>query len=194
MITKVSDFVKACKTCPLSKGRTQTQPCGTYDAPSRPWQRVFFDILTLPMSINNKQYLLVFIDNFSRFVELVVIDDKRAETIAKALHTAVICRHGTPEVLVSDNGPEVYNEIISKLCVLYNIQRPRILPHRPQANGYCERVNSTILTRLRTLSEYYKERWCELVPTLQSALNGSYHSAIGDSPDFIIYGRDRRLP
>ena len=194
MVKTVGNYVKKCKTCPLYKGTTKQQPCGTYDPPKRPWDKVFFDILTLPRSTQGKQYLLVFVDQFSRFTELTVVDDKRADTIAKALHTLIICRYGTPEVLISDNGPEVYNEIIDKLCALYNIQRPRILPHRPQANGYCERLNRTILTRLRTLTEFQKQHWDDTIPTLQSVINGAQHNALDESPDFILYGRDKRMP
>ena len=194
MTKVVGTYVRSCKVCPLSKGKVVEHPCGTYDVPRMPWERVFFDILSLPMSNQGNQYLLVFIDNFSRFTELVVIKDKRAETVARAFHNTIICRHGTPSVLVSDNGPEVFNEIMTKLCKLYNISRPRILPRRPQANGYCERLNRSILGILRTLTDDQKDNWCDSIPTLQSALNGSYHRPLGDSPDFLLSGRDKRLP
>ena len=194
MASVVSKHVKACKVCPLYKGKVTQHPCGTYDVPKRPFERVFYDVLSLPTSHFGSQYLLVFIDNFSRYTELVVIKDKKAETIAKAFHDSVICRHGCPSILISDNGPEVFNEIMSKLCKFYNIARPRILPRRPEANSYCERVNRTILNSIRTLTQDQKDTWCENVPTLQSTINGSFHKALTDSPDFLIFGRDKRLP
>ena len=192
---RAKNHVKACKVCPLSKGSPKpAAPCGTYTVPSHPWERVFTDILTLPLSVKGHRYIIVFIDQFSRYCELSVLPNKTAEAIARALFDRVISRWGTPSVLVSDNDPAFVGEVVSSLSNLLNIARPQILPFRPQANGFSEALNKSILTLLRTLTDDQKDNWCEWLPTIQGCINGNYHSALGDSPDFVLLGRDKRQP
>ena len=82
-----------------------------------------------------------------------VIPDKTTDSVAYAFMNAVIARWGCPIHLISDNGPEFINNIMIKLCTRLNIKRSKILPLRPQANGYVERANKSILNILRTLSD-----------------------------------------
>ena len=119
--------LKACGSCPLFKGRTETAPPGTYAPPKRPFETVFCDILTLPTSALNSRYLLVMIDQFSRYCELTVIPDKSANTVATAIHNCVVARHGICSNLVCDNGPEFSNSVLTKLCQRLNINKPEIL-------------------------------------------------------------------
>ena len=195
LVQRVSKHVRSCKTCPLYKGSTGKQaPYGCYDIPSRPWERVFSDILSLPPSAKGNRHLLVFIDQMSRFCELTVIQDKTAETIAKALHDIIICRHGCPSYFIHDNAKEFSAQVIDRLCKLTHIEQPNIMPYRPQANGFSERLNRSILNLLRTMTDDQKHTWCEFIPAIQGAINGSYHTALGDSPDFLLKGYDKRLP
>ena len=80
------------------------------------------DILALPRTENGSQFVVVFIDQFSRYCELRVIPDKTADSIAYAFMNAVIARWGCPAYLTSDNGPEFANNVIVKLCEKLNIR------------------------------------------------------------------------
>ena len=192
---RTATWVDNCETCELYKGSVGNKnPCGTYDPPTRPWSVVFTDILTLPQSNNGHRYLIVFIDQGTRYCELAVIPDKTSKSIAKALFYNVICRWGTMETLVSDNAPEYTSDIIKELASLLNISHPPILPYRPEANGFSERLNRTIIQHIRTLSVENQEIWCEILPVIQGAINDNMHAAFADSPDFANFGRDKRLP
>ena len=190
----VRKHMQACQTCPLSKGKVHVEPSGTYPPPKNPFETMSCDILTLPKSNNGNQYVVVFIDHFSRYCEMRVIPDKTADSVAYAFMNAVIARWGCPVHLISDNGPEFINNIMIKLCTRLNIKRPKILPLRPQANGYVERANKSILNILRTLSDERRSNWCEYLELVQGTINGTFHSAIMNSPDYIITGRDKITP
>ncbi|MEL7520618.1 MAG: RNase H-like domain-containing protein, partial [Cyanobacteria bacterium J06553_1] len=194
LVQRVSKHVRSCKTCPLYKGSTGKQaPYGCYDIPSKPWERVFSDILSLPPSAKGNRHLLVFIDQMSRYCELAVIQDKSAETIAKALHDNIICRHGCPSYFIHDNAKEFTAQVIERLCKLTKIEQPNIMAYRPQANAFSERLNRSILGLLRTMTADQKLHWCDFIPSIQGAINGSFQSALGDSPDFLLKGYDKRL-
>ena len=54
------------------------------------------------LTLEGKQYALVFIDYLTKWVEVVAIPDQRAETIAKMFVEHAVCRHGAPRELMSD--------------------------------------------------------------------------------------------
>ena len=156
-----------------------------------PFKTMSCVILALPRSENGSQFVVVFIDQFSRYCKLRVIPDKTADSVAYAFMNAVIARWGSPVHLTSDNGLEFVNSIIIKLCEKLNIQRPKILPMRPQANGYVERANRTILNILRTLSEECRSNWHKYLELVQGAINGTYHESINNTLDYIVSGQDK---
>ena len=194
LLTRVRKHIQACKQCPLTKGKVSTQPPGTYDPPQHIFETVFCDVLTLPISDKGNQYILVFVDHFSRYCEIVIIPDKSADSIATAFLNRWIARWGCPVNLVSDNGTEFINNIMTKLCNKLNIKRPQILPFRPQANAYVERLNRTILNILRTLGEDNRRNWCEYIPLVQGSINSTYHATTNSTPDYIVTGRDKIMP
>ena len=83
---------------------------------------------------------------------------------------------------------------MTKLCSKLNIKRPQILPFRPQANAMVERLNRTILNILRTLGEENRRNWCEYIPLVQGAINGTYHATTDSTPDYIVTGRNKIMP
>ncbi|ROT65769.1 Retrovirus-related Pol polyprotein [Penaeus vannamei] len=38
------------------------------------------------------------------------------------------------------------------------------------------------------------DNWDDLLLTIQSAINSTFHSSLGDTPHFLLYGSDKRLP
>ena len=74
----------------------------------RPWQVVAGDI-TDPFVRNTSgfEYILVFLDLFSRWVEDIPIKKANTKTILRELKNRVILRFSTPEVFLSDNGTEL---------------------------------------------------------------------------------------
>ncbi|ROT79767.1 hypothetical protein C7M84_001508 [Penaeus vannamei] len=193
MASRITEHIRRCQVCPLHKGSASAPaPALTYDVPDRPFQRVSVDILSgFSTSTSGCRYLLVFIDAFSRFCELVPIPDKSAPTVARAFLERVICRHNTPEEFVSDNGTEFNNSVLKSLCDILNIKKVNVLPYRPQANGLTERLNRTILSMLRTSLASSGSEWDLWIPIIQMAINNTFHSTLGDTPHFVVYGEDR---
>ena len=51
-----------------------------------------------------KKFVLCMTDAFSKYAEIVAIKNKEAETVAEAVFNHLICSHGTPVMLLSDQG------------------------------------------------------------------------------------------
>uniref|UniRef100_A0A8R1I5W0 Integrase catalytic domain-containing protein n=1 Tax=Caenorhabditis japonica TaxID=281687 RepID=A0A8R1I5W0_CAEJA len=60
-------------------------------------------------------------------------------------------------------------------------------------NGAVERFNRTIQTVLKKITIIPAE-WDEKLPYAVFAYNSCRHEATGESPHFIMYGRDARIP
>ena len=51
----------------------------------------------------------------TRFLVAVPLKNKSAVEVAKAMFTQVICAHGAPEIVVTDQGKEFLNQVFKEL-------------------------------------------------------------------------------
>ncbi|XP_063605788.1 uncharacterized protein LOC134780821 [Penaeus indicus] len=162
---RVIGHIKSCQIYPLYKGHTVAPvPALTYDTPERPFFRVSMDVLSgFTPTENRNCHMVVMIESFSHYTKFAPIPDKNAKTVAHAFFSHVICRHGAPEQLV------------------------------PQANGLVERLNRTILNVLRISINTQDNKWDLWIPITQAAINSTFHSSLGDIPNYVVYGDDRRF-
>lgn len=70
---------------------------------------------------SKKQYILI-IDFFSRYIEVAQLKYTSAEVTIKAVKEA-FARHGTPETVVSDNGPQFSSEQFKQFTKEYQFTR-----------------------------------------------------------------------
>ena len=66
--------------------------------------------------------------------------------------------------------------------------------YRPQTNGPCERFNQTFATMISMYVNGHHRDWDALIPFLLFAYRSSIHESTMESPFFLVYGRDPRLP
>jgi len=73
--------------------------------PEEPWATVCADFVgPLPRSKHWIQVLLVMIDRFSKWTQLVPLRSATAESLKKAFRERIIARYGVPKVVITDNG------------------------------------------------------------------------------------------
>ena len=81
-----------------------------------------------------------------------------------------------------DNGLEYFSEQFNKLCEDEGIARHKIVRGNPQQNGLGERMNRTILERVRCMiinAGLPKSFWGEVVATTCYLINRCPSQAIG---------------
>ena len=74
------------------------------------------------------------------------------------------------------------------------MQKIQTSPYHPQTNGQCERFNSTLINMLGMLPQERKSEWKNHIRMLVHAYNCNKNSAMGFSPDYLMYGRQPCLP
>ncbi len=138
--------------------------------------------------------MLVAIDHFSRFSLLVPLNHKEATSVARALIDDVFCKYNTPKVLLSDNGTEFNNQILDAICNECGITKCNVMVYHLASNGMVERQNRKIIQHLRTLVGDVSSTWHEWMPQVMASLNSSLHRSIGDTPHYVVFGQDQKLP
>ena len=109
-----------------------------------------------PTALRQLKFLVVGIDYFTKWVDA----EPLASITEKSIHTFVwrniICRYGSPRVLVSDNGKQFDNNAFRNFCSEPGIQNHYSSSAHPQANGQVEVTNRTLLKIIKTQLEAAK--------------------------------------
>ena len=143
------------------------------------------DILDLedygPENNRGYRYVLVVIDNFSKFGWTVPIKKKNAQTIKDSFENILISSKRKPGLIESDRGKEFYNNIFKDLLNKNNIK----LYSRNTYLGavFAERFDKTIRDLLkRPVFEKGVGNWIDVLSTITKQYNNRIHSSTKLSP------------
>ena len=71
--------------------------------------------------------MVIFIEYFAKWVEAYVVEDQTSETIARLLADSMVCRHGVPVKLLSDQGLNLLPTLIMEVCGIKKINQLHLL-------------------------------------------------------------------
>ena len=151
------------------------------------------DFLTLEMSKDGHQYVLVITDHFTKYAMAVPTKNMTAKTTAEAFFNNFVVHYGFPKRIHSDQGANFVSKLIQELCQISGMQQSRTTIFHPMGNGLCERYNRTLLNMLGTLEPADKVKWKSHIAPLVHAYNCTKHESTGYSPYYIMFGRKPRL-
>ena len=161
---------------------------------TEPWHTIGVDLMgPLPMTQRQKQFLLVVVDYFTRWVELFPLRTTTADVTANIIIDEVICRYGMPTFILSDNGPQFIAELFSETCKLLGIRRKLTATYHPQTN-MTERVNRTLKQQIRIYAQQNQKTWDKEIQKLAFAIRTSVNETTGETPAFLNFGRDLKIP
>jgi transposase InsO family protein len=194
----VNQFISHCACCQKMstlKLEIQTNPFTL--AAYGPFQRIYVDTVG-PINVGtvkkNFKYILVIIDAFSRYVRLYPTMSTTGKEATDAF-LDWISLFGTPAEVVSDNGTQFVNDLISQFSLLSQIEHLTIQAYSKEENGMVERANKEVMRHLRAMVFNSKQKilWVDYVPLVQRILYASIHSVLGVSPAQIVFGTSVRL-
>lgn len=195
MCSDIKPWIRECERCQVAKdsGPVSHSFMGHLLA-SRPNQIVAIDFTVLEPSRNGWETVLVMTDVFSKYTVAVPTGDQRASTVAQVLSNEWFFKFGVPSRIHSDQGRSFESALIQQLCCLYGVEKSRTTPYHPAGNGQCERFNRTLHNLLRTLPTSRKQDWASCLPQVLFCYNSTPHQVTGESPFFLMFGREPRLP
>ena len=185
---------RGCLTCATRKGgRKPTRPPLHPIPVGGPFHRLGVDVLQLPLTRNGNRYVIVFADYLTKWIEAFPVPDQTAETIAKLLVEKIVCVHGVPEQLLSDRGANFLSDLVLEVCSLLGIEKLNTSGYHPQTDGLVEKFNSTLISMI-SKSSTRSDDWDERLPFLLFAYRVSAQESTKESPFYLLFGRNPRLP
>ena len=143
------------------------------------------DVLDLkdygPENNRGYRYVLVVIDNFSKFGWTIPLKNKNAQTIKDSFENILISSKRSPNLIETDRGKEFYNNIFQDFLNKNDIK----LYSRNSSYGavFAERFNRTIRDLLKKIVfEQADAKWIDILPTITEQYNNRRHTSTKLSP------------
>lgn len=195
MLLDIKRWVQKCERCQVAKhsGQGPHSYMGHLLA-SRPNEILALDFTLLEPSHNGFENVLVLTDVFSKFTVAVPTRDQRASTVARVLVSEWFYKFCVPSRIHSDQGRSFESSLLHQLCSLYGVARSRTTPCHLAGNGQCERFNRTLHNLLRTSPPSRKRDWAPCLPQVLFCYNTTQHQGTGESPFYLMFGQEPRLP
>ena len=159
-----------------------------------PFDLVGVDVIKFPCSSRGKRYAVVFIDYLTKWPEVFSTSDQTSLTIAELLVEHVISRHGVPSGLLSDRGTAFLSKLMLNVYRLMGIRKSNTIAYHPQTDGLVERFHRTLTDMLAKSVQQGGKNWDQCLPYVLFAYRSSLQSSTGESPFYLLYRRDPRLP
>ena len=183
----VEEAVRSCIPCQANSTRRDTQPLTMSALPRGPWLEISIDFCgPLPTG----EYLLVMVDEFSRFPVVEVVRSTSAETVIPVVD-GVFSLLGYPEVVKSDNGPPFSGHVWQSYMQENNVRHRKITPLWPQANAQAEAFNKPLMKALKSANISGKA-WRKEMRQFLRAYRCTPHVTTAFTPHRLLFARDPR--
>jgi len=157
------------------------------DVAERPMQKIFIDyVRNVPRSKAGNTVILVFVDDFSKFVWLVPVKEATTRTTIKNLKGSIFRNLSVPEVLVSDNAQCFTSREFRHFCFGLGIKHVATSPYYPQPS-HAERFNKNLRAALIAYHSESHTTWDQNQTWLQLAFNMAEQEATRAAPFSVIF-------
>lgn len=113
-------------------------------------------------------------EHYTKWIELFPMRNQEAVTVAKILFKRVICVHGCPIQILSDQGANFDSSLFQELCRLTAIDKIRTSAYKPSTNGNIERFHGTMHSMLAKLVSDNQRDWDQKLPPSRLRIGLSY--------------------
>ncbi|GJZ26150.1 retrovirus-related pol polyprotein from transposon TNT 1-94 [Tanacetum coccineum] len=161
-----------CSACAMGKSKKKPHKPKSEDTNQEKLYLLHMDLCG-PMrvaSVNGKKYILVIVDDYSRFtwVKCLRLKDEALDFIIKFLKMIQVRLKVPVRRIRTDNGTEFVNQTLREYYEKVGISHETFVARSPQQNGVVKRRNRTLIEAARTMLIYAKAPlflWAEAVAT-----------------------------
>ena len=190
MIKHIQAHVDSCYLCQGKKMPSDKYQLQTTEIPGRAFAKVSTDLIVeLPISHYNNKNILVMVDHLTGWPISKAIPNTEATTVANAIFEKLILEHGTPEVLLSDNGKEFTNDTLAYMCQKFNIEQHFTSPYMSRSNGKMENFNKFLKTSNRKLCQEDPTAWDQVLDQILFMYRCCPHTPTAEAPYTLLYNR-----
>ena len=189
-------YVRNCKACLVNKTTRHTKEETVVT--TRPTKS--FDIISIdtvgPLTKTNKnnRYAITIQCDLTKYIVVIPIHNKEANTIARALVENIILIFGTFIELKSDQGLEYNNEILHNISEILKIKQTFSTAYHLQTIGSLERNHRCLNEYLRCYTNEHHDDWDDWTKFYEFVYNTTEHTYTNYTPYELVFGRKAHLP
>ena len=172
MSAEIKDKVSNCTACNEYLSKQTKEPLMTHEIPERPWSKVGIDIFTL-----DRQDYLIMVDYYSDYWEIDVLPDTTSETIVNCCKRQ-FSRHGIPDSVVSDNGPNLTSAEFSRFSSDWEFEHITSSPYHSQSNGKAESAVDKAKKLLKKTKRDGSDHWKAILDWRNTPTDGMKSSPV----------------
>lgn len=161
MQRQVAEFTKTCHTCQINKVKIKNKPNFVItDTPSSPFSTISMDLCgPFEQTANNNKYALTIQCELTKYVVIVPLQNKQADTVAQALIEHFYLIYPCPKKIKTDCGSEFVNAIFESMTEYLKINHCLSSPYHPLTIASLERNHRYLNTYIRSYVNTTKNNW-----------------------------------
>lgn len=148
MDKEIEQLCSSCLGCQQVAHMPKSAPVHPWEWPTHPWQRIHVDVAGPFM---NSMFLIV-VDAHSKWPEVFPMKSTTT-TLTIDLLRDLFARHGIPQQLVSDNGPQFTSEEFRHFMKMNGVRHSMSSPYHPRTNGQAERFVQSFKQAMKNAKE-----------------------------------------
>ena len=137
----VQHHLKQCEPC-CRESQAAPVPLKPRELPPHPWHTIAVDLF-----FYQQRAFFSILDVYSRYPVVVPLRSESTKAILSACQQTFTL-FGTPQRIISDNGPQFVSESFAEACQQWNCSHERIVPYTPRQNPV-ERLHQTLKRHMR---------------------------------------------
>jgi transposase InsO family protein len=185
-----------CSSCIMGKQKRQPFP-DSETVTTKPLELLHMDLCG-PMAVTSAggaRYIATFLDDYSDMSVVKLLQNKgQAKTVVEEVITYLEKQTGlSVKTVRTDNGKEYINNYLDGFFKSKGIQPQTTVPFTPQQNGKAERLNMTLLDKVRAMQAdagLPQEMWGEAVTTANYLRNRSPVTGKDKTPWELFHGSE----
>ncbi|XP_060110490.1 LOW QUALITY PROTEIN: uncharacterized protein K02A2.6-like, partial [Heteronotia binoei] len=181
MDEEIEGWVQGCKACQESRPDLPSAPAQSWEAHRKPWSRLHIDFAG-PFQ---DKYFFILVDAYTKWFEVIPVASTSMAAAIRELRR-VLCIHGIPDTIVSDNGTAFTSREFRESMQRYLIQHIRSTPFHPTTNGQAERM---VRTTKEALGRIVQRDWDHRLATFLFDNRITPNPVTGVSPAELLMGR-----
>jgi len=119
--------------------------------------------------------------------------DKQAATVAHAFVEHMVCVHGAPESVLSDQGWEFLNNVLKRVNDDLHVHKLTTSAYHPQTDRLAKWFNGTLQNMLSMYMADNQKDWDSYLPYVLAVYRAAVHELTKETLFFLVYGCDHYL-
>lgn len=191
---EVRKVCSSCRVCAETKPRFYVPTNNQLIKATQPFERISMDFVGPKQTVTKNKYLLVLVDEFSRFPFVFPCANMYSSTVISCLKQ-LFSLFGMPAYVHSDRGSQFMSKEVSDFLMNSGVAQSRTTPYNPRGNGQCERLNGTIWKTIQLglkSKNLTEQHWEFVLPEALHAIRSLLCTSTNSTPHERFFNFARR--